>query len=246
MSNIHDKEMDAETLRSFSRMVYGHEIWIADVKHEGDEITALGLYGHKLVPDKPMPTDYANVILYDDNGRAPNPYREIINEPHGWKFSFEDNGADVYTLYVDSNSVWITNDEGWHRGVKRDYNSVTYSGAFNMVAKRIISKDGVNPGSVMHSPLEIMPTKATLKVGETAVLNVLYEGKPLAKHKVLMFCNTMDDIVNLMTDENGSLSIPITNKGTYSFIVKYTDESKSVGDEFDETVFSITLTMESE
>ncbi len=80
--------MDPETLRSLSRQIYGHEMWIDGVGRDGDEIFAYGLYGHKMVPDKPMPTDYANVLLYDDNGRVENPDREIVKNPHGWRFSF--------------------------------------------------------------------------------------------------------------------------------------------------------------
>ncbi|MCQ2071035.1 MAG: DUF4198 domain-containing protein [archaeon] len=237
-------DMDPETFRSFCRQVYGHEIWIGDVVRENGEIYTYGLYGHKMVPDKPMPTDYANVLLYDDDGRAPNPYREIIKEPHGWKFSFEDKGADVYTLYVDSNSVWVTDEEGWHRGVKRDFSSVKYSGAFNMVAKRIISKDGKNPGNVMHATLEIMPEEAGLTVGKDAKLTVLYEGAPLKNVKVICFCHATEAIDILTTDENGVLTYPVKEKGDYVFIAKYTDVNKKVDDEFDETGFTTTLTLE--
>lgn len=238
-------EMDAETLRSFSRMVYGHEIWIEGVERNGNEVSAFGLYGHKLLPDKPMPTDYANVLLYDDDHRVEDPEREIVNEPHGWKFTFEDKGADVYTLYVDSNSVWVTNDEGWHRGGKRDYDAVNYAGAFNMVAKRIISKDGKNPGNVMHASLEIMPSESTLKVGKETELKVLYEGNPLPNQKVIVYCRGWDELKTMKTDANGILRLVPEDKGTYAFIAKYTDTDKAT-EEFDETVFTMALTIEAE
>ena len=180
-------------------MRYGHEMWIDGVERKDGEISAFGLYGHKLQPDKPMPTDYANVLLYDDNGRAENPDREIVNKPHGWKFTFEDRGADVYTLYIDSNSVWITNNEGWHRGTKRDYSNVNYSGAFNMVAKKIISRTD-DPGSVMHATLEIMPSKAKYRIGDTAEFTILYEGKPLANSKIITYCDAWQDLKPVNTD----------------------------------------------
>ena len=239
-------EMDPETLRSYSRQIYGHEIWLGKVEKADGFISTYGLYGHSMVPDKPMPTDYANVLLYDDNGRAENPDREIVKNPHGWLFSFEDKGADVYTLYVDSNSTWIVNDEGWHRGSKRDFSEVKYSGAFNMVAKRIISRDGVNPGSVVHSTLEIMPEKATLEVGKDAKLQVLYEGKPLKNVKVMCYAEDDEDFTNYKTDDNGFITYPVKKKAMHMFIAKYTDENKQVSDEFDETSFTTTLTLEAQ
>jgi uncharacterized GH25 family protein len=237
---------DPEVHRSFARQAYGHEIWLGDVFREDDEICVYGLYGHKMVPDKPMPTDYAQPILYGDEGRLENPYREIVKDPHGWKFSFEDTGAEVYTLYVDSNSTWVTDESGWHRGVKRDFSETKYSGAFNMVAKRIISKDGKNPGSVNHATLDIMPETAKLTVGQDAVMKVVYEGKPLPDYKVLCYCNGNDAVEFFNTDSEGVLRYPVKLKGTYIFIVKYTDENKKVDDEFDETAFTITLTMETD
>lgn len=238
--------MDPETFRSYGRQIYGHEIWLGDIGRDDDEIFVLGLYGHKMVPDNPMPSDYANVVLYDDNGRVKDVYKEIIKDPHGWKFSFDDKGSDVYTMYVDSNATWVTDEEGWHRGVKRDFSQVKYSGAFNMVAKRIISKDNADPGSVMHATLEIMPDRAVLAVGTDANLKVLYEGKPLSNAKVICYHEGDADLEFCKTDAEGVLTYPIKSKGMYAFIAKYTDENKKVDEEFDETSFTTTLTMEAE
>ncbi len=237
------ENMDPETLRSYSRMVYGHEIWLENIVRDGDAIRVHGLYGHKMEPDKPMPTDYANPVLYDDDGPVAPPYRDIINDPRGWEFEFPDEGAKVYTLYVDSNSVWSTDDEGWHRGTKREYTSASHAGAYRMVAKTIISRDGEDPGEVMHADLEIMPSKASLKVGEQAELKVLYEGKPMPNLKVIVYCRGWQDLVNMKTDTEGILRLDIKDAGTYAFIAKYADESKS-SDDFDETVYTTTLTLE--
>ncbi len=238
--------MDEETSRSFSRMAYGHEMWIEGVKRENGTVSAYGLYGHKLVPDKPMPTDYANVILYDDDGRAPNPEREIVNKPRGWRFTFEDKGADVYTLYIDSNSVWVTNNEGWHRGSKRDYENVKTSAAYSMVAKRIISRDGKNPGSVMHANLEIVPDKATYKTGETAVFKVFYDGKPMPGLKMVVYCSHWQDLQFVKTDAEGILKVPVEQAGSIAVIAKYTDTDKAVSEEFDETSYTTSLVVDAE
>ena len=241
-----EEQFDEETIRSFSRMIYGHELWLETIKTEGSDISVFGYYGHKLTPDKPMPTDYANPILYDDNGRAANPEREIVRGPAGWKFTFKDEGADVYTLYIDSNSVWVTNNEGWHRGTKRDWEGVNYSGASNMVAKRIVSRDGKNPGSVMHAALEIMPEKAKFDVGSEAKMTVLYEGKPLKKNKCIVYNRNWQDLKTILTDDDGVLKFAADQPGTYIIVTKHTDPEKRVDEEFDETVFSTSLTIEAE
>jgi len=244
MKAQNDGTMDPETLRSFSRQYYGHEIWLGDIIRDGDEIGVYGLYGHNMVPDYPMPSDYANVILYDDDGRAEDPYREIVKKPHGWLFSFEDKGADVYTLYVDSNSTWVTDEAGWHRGVKRDFSEVKYSGAFNMVAKRIISKDGKNPGSVVHSALELMPEVAVMTVGKDTKFRCLYEGNPMKGIKISCYMQDDEDMENTKTDDEGCFTYCPRKAGQAIIIAKYTDEGKNIDDEFDETSFKITLTME--
>ncbi|MCQ2079249.1 MAG: DUF4198 domain-containing protein [archaeon] len=237
--------IDEETMRSCTRQVYGHEMWIQDIRCEDGEFTAHGLYGHKMLPDKPMPTDYANVVLYDDDGRVADPEREIVNRPRGWRFIFPDEGADVYTLYIDSNSVWVTNDEGWHRGGKRDYSGVTHSEAFNMAAKRLISRDGVSVGNVMHLELEIVPEKATLKVGEKANFTVFYEGVPIKGVKIIAYHPAWQDLMFLKTDAEGKVSFDVKDVGTYAVIAKYTDEEKC-SEDFDETGFSTTLTIDAE
>ncbi len=245
MTLTHD-EMDEETLRSFSRMRYGHELWLDKIIRDGNMVSVFGYYGHKLNPDKPMPTDYANILLYDDNGRVDNPDREIVRKPAGWKFTYEDKGADVYTMYIDSNSVWVTNKEGWHRGTKRDWDDVTYSGAANMVAKRIISRNGADPGNVMHAALEIMPEKAVFKVGEEAVMKVLYEGEPLKGKKCIVFNRGWQDLRNMTTDVKGELRFTADLPGLYIIVTNHADPNKRVDEEFDETVFHSSLTIEAE
>ena len=245
-SDIIVTEMDLETERSFSRMAYGHEMWIEGLKLKDGMFSLYGLYGHKLLPDKPMPTDYANPVLYDDDKRVEDPYRDIVNEPRGWEFEFEDKGAKVYTFYIDSCSTWVTDDEGWHRGSKRDFDKVSYSGSFHMTAKKIISRNKKDVGDVRHAELEIVPSEATLYKGKKAEIEVSYEGKPLPDHKVIVYCRGWQDLQTMKTDSDGKLRFDVTDKGTYIFITKYTDTSKSESEDFDETVYSSTLSMEAE
>jgi uncharacterized GH25 family protein len=110
----------------------------------------------------------------------------------------------------------------------------------------IISRDGVNPGSVMHSALEIMPEMATLKVGTTETLRVLYEEKPLKGAKCMVYNRKWQDIKQMKSDDSGELSVEIDEPGLYIIICKHTDSSKAVSDEFDETSYTIALTIEAE
>ena len=91
-----------------------------------------------------------------------------------------------------------------------------------------------------------MPEKAKLSVGQDAVMRILYEGEPLPDHKVLCYCEGSDAVEFFKTDSEGVLRYPIGCKGTYIFIAKYTDEDKKVDEEFDETAFTTTLTMETD
>ena len=159
---------DDEAERSLSRMNYGHEIWAEGFRLDGDIFSVLGMYGHKLVPDRPMPEAYTNATVYDDDGPIETPAVELDKDANGWRFKFRDTDADVYTFYIDSDSYWVTDDEGWHRGVKRDFAKVKTSRAFHMTAKKIYSRNGTDAGDVRHAVLEIVPSKAKLQKGEEA------------------------------------------------------------------------------
>jgi uncharacterized GH25 family protein len=115
-----------------------------------------------------------------------------------------------------------------------------------MIAKRIISKDGVDPGNVMHAALEIMPETARLKAGTNVKLKVLYEGKPLPKVKVICYHEGDDELEFKFTDDNGILEYHVPSSGMCVFIAKYTDVNKKVDEEFDETGFTTTLTLEAD
>jgi uncharacterized GH25 family protein len=152
----------------------------------------------------------------------------------------------VYTLSIASTAPWVTDESGWHRGVKRDFATVKTSAVYVMAAKRIICKDGKNPGEVMHAVLDMLPEKAKLTVGEDAVIKVLYEGKPLPNVKVICYREGASEFEEYKADSEGVLRYPVTGKGLHAFIARYVDENKSVDDEFDETSYKITLTLETD
>ena len=239
-------KIDLETERSLSRMNYGHEIWAEGFKLDNGIFSILGMYGHKLAPDRPMPEAYTNATVYDDDGPIDTPKVELDNDANGWRFTFGDTGADVYTFYIDSDSCWVTDDEGWHRGVKRDFGKVKTARAFHMTAKKIFSRNKKDVGEVRHSVLEIVPSAATLNKGAKTEIDIIYEGRPLVNQKVVVYCKGWQDVLSMNTDSNGRIRFDVTDAGTYIIIAKYTDETKCSEDEFDETVFSTTLTIEAE
>ena len=109
-----------------------------------------------------------------------------------------------------------------------------------MVAKRIVSKDAADPGNVMHAALEIMPERAVLEQGKTATVRVLYEEKPMKGIKCTIYNRDWQGLLMTKTDEEGKVSFVADKPGMYVVIAKYTDESKAVSDEFDETSFTTT------
>ena len=174
-----------ELVRSLSRMIYGHETWLENPRRENGKIIIDGMYGHRLENDRAMPLCYANVSIFNDKGHADIEY-ELSEEENCRRLKFDDDGSDIITVYYDSNNVpWIQNDEGWAMGVKRDFSNVKYSAAYNLIAKRIISKDG-SPGNVVNSTLEIMPSTVAPKVGDSVKVQILYEGNPVPDMKVLV------------------------------------------------------------
>lgn len=98
----------------------------------------------------------------------------------------------------------------------------------------------------MHAVLDMLPDRAKLTVGEDVVLKLFYEGRPLPNIKVICYREGAGELEEYRTDSEGVLRYPVRGKGLHAFIAGYTDENKSVDDEFDETSFKITLTLETD
>lgn len=119
-------DQDPEFIRSQCRMLYGHETWLENPRKEDGKIVIDGNYGHHMVNDRPMPIDYAHVAIFDAKGKADIKY-EQGPEDNCLRVKFPDAGTGPYTVYYSSDSVpWIENDEGWSRGIKRDFRNVKY------------------------------------------------------------------------------------------------------------------------
>jgi uncharacterized GH25 family protein len=91
-----------------------------------------------------------------------------------------------------------------------------------------------------------MPEKAVFKVGEEAVMKVLYEGEPLKGKKCIVFNRGWQDLMNMTTDDKGELRFTADLPGLYIIVTNHADPNKRVDEEFDETVFHSSLTIEAE
>ena len=236
-------DFSPELIRSLSRMIYGHETWLENPRREDGRIVVDGMYEHRLENDKVMPLCYANIAIFNESGPSGAKY-DLSEEDKCRRLRFDDDGSDIITVYYDSNNIpWIQNDEGWAMGVKRDFSNVKYAAAYNLIAKRIISKDG-SPGTVVNSTLEIIPTTVSPAVGETVGVQILYEGRPLAGSKILVYRKGAEDFLKFVTDADGRFEFKADEAGMWAIIAKHADPSKAVEDEYDEAVYEATLTME--
>lgn len=233
-------EQDPEFVRSQCRMLYGHETWLENPRLEDGKIVIDGNYGHHMVNDKPMPEDYAHVTIFDADGKSNIRYEQGA-EDNCVRVRFPNSGKCPYTVYYNSEIVpWIETDEGWSRGIKRDFKNVKYSAAYNLACKAIVSKDGKAP-DVVFTTLDITVDTVKPKAGSKVKTQIFYEGEPKANLKVLVVQKGVSDPMKFTTDSDGKFEFPVDEPGAYMISAKYADPSKAVEDEFDEAVYEITL-----
>jgi len=174
--------------------------------------------------------------------------KEILSagdDHHSMKFKAENAGH--YTAFVDmGTTVWSQTKDGYNQCPKFQFKDVIYAGAYNQMAKTIISvgngRDFI--GRPLHGILEIMPKEPFCRQGQEIELCVLYEEKPLAFADIKAVSKKEGrEIGSARTDENGVARIPIDVDGECMFLVRHADGTKRVNEEFDETVFVNTLVL---
>ncbi|MDW5563458.1 MAG: DUF4198 domain-containing protein [Methanomassiliicoccus sp.] len=236
--------MDKRLLEKLSKVYYGHELWLDTSSNRGINISCHLRYGHNMSVDGIAPKDYVNPFVYTPNKSL----REMaigVEEKNGWKISCPRTVDGDYTFYTDSSSVWCRDSKGdWKMGAKAKVGDVAYSGAYKLVAKRIISvKADGRFAPKAHTTLDILPPAREVKLGDTALFTVKYEKKNLLAGQMKAYCKDSgkESMVDVM---KGKAAVTIDSKGTWMFLVRHRDETKKVSDEFDETVYVTTLTME--
>ena len=236
--------MDEGNYRSMSMVIRGHEMWLQEPLREGDRYSAELRFGHNMEPDGSAPDDYVHPTVIDCDGNSVETRFERIDQGH--RICFRDTGRAPYTLYNESVPViWnIIKGGAWKAGLKRDFSDVESSSAFQMYAKVILS-DG-EPSATEQAVLEIVPDTGRLKVGTDAGFAVLYEGRPLAGQDLKFFCKSTGETRMIRTDDGGRAVLSVTDPGDWMVLMRYRDESKSSEDEFDDSVFIMTLVMKAE
>jgi uncharacterized GH25 family protein len=237
---------DAETYMSMGRVIFGHEVWLSNpsfCKKTGICSADL-LYGHNMEPDKKAPTEYVNVTVLDAGGNAIESSIEEIEKGH--RITFKGNGNAPYTMYNETLPViWnLINDGSWTAGVKRDFTNVKTSATYQMYAKMVFSEG--EPTKLEQAMLEIVPDTYELAVGKKASFKVLYEGKPLCGKEMKFFSKESKEEIYDKTDANGIVSFDVNSPGDWMILMRFKDTAKAVADEFDETVFIMTLVMKAE
>lgn len=238
-----NRTLDRKLLDQLSKVYYGHEMWI-DTPSFTESIVSCHLrYGHNMSVDGVAPKSYVNPIVYAPDGKRLK--ADETEETDGYLLSCPMCGDGDYSFYVDSSSVWCHDaNNKWEMCPKSKMKGATYSGAFNLIAKKIVStSNGKNSVPVSHSTLEILPDTRRINVGDRLGMMVTYEGKRLDGLQIKAYCRDVKE--EIMADIiDGKASIPIDHAGTYMFLMRHRDETKKIDDMFDETIFVTTLVME--
>lgn len=232
-------------MKQLSRMVQGHEIWLENGTIKGAQGRIELRYGHNMKVDGVPPESMANAIVYTPDGKKLKPTSKLAKT--GYILRFPARKAGDYTVVVDSSAIWSkTGEKKYEMGPKSKFKDVSYSGAFNIMAKKIVpSQEGMGMGKpVPHGALEIIPSKAFLAPGRAVTMKVLYEGKPLSGVELKAFSKKSKKETMLLTDASGKAKVHIDQEGKWMFLVRHKDETKKKEGEYDESVFVTTLVME--
>jgi uncharacterized GH25 family protein len=228
-------------------MVGGHEIWLEASKVKASNAEVVLAYGHNMKQDGCPDKNRLQPMVFVPGGKRAEPDLKSVNEHYVMKFKGDKPG--YYMPIVDLSPVILTNtkDKNFQRGPKNMYKDATYAGAYNQMAKTIIPMGdaGKYKPEHVHGILDIVPDRSSLEVGKTIDLTVLYEGKPLPGVEVKAVSKKEGkDMALVTTGKNGIAMMPIMVDGAWMFLVRYKDASKAVADQYDESVFVTTLTME--
>ncbi len=238
-----NRTLDRKLLEQLSKVYYGHEMWIDTPSSAESTVSCHLRYGHNMSVDGVAPKSYVNPIVYAPDGKKLK--ADETEEKDGYLLSCPRFVDGDYSFYVDSSSVWCHDaNNKWEMCPKSKMKGATYSGAFNLIAKKIISTN--NDGKfvpVSYSTLEILPETRSIKVGDRLEINITYEGRKLNGSKIKAYCKdaNKDAMVDIV---DGKASIPIDYAGTYMFLMRHRDETKKIDDMFDETIYVTTLVME--
>ena len=236
--------LDEKTYICMGKVIFGHEIWLENASVKDGIFSADLAYGHNMKQDGIAPDRYINPIVFDSDGNA----IEYTIEKTETKrtISFKGTGRMPYTMYVESIPViWnVINDGTWKAGFKRDFTNIKSSASYQMYSKMIFSKE--TPSRMEHATLDILPCFSTVRVDDLASFEISYEGKPLTKKEVKFYCRCTEEEFYSNTDDGGIATMKMSHPGEWMVLVRHKDSTKCIENEFDESVFIVTLVVKVE
>ena len=229
-------------------IVQGHEIWLEYQMRflSSDEpFECRLLYGHNLKTDGVA--DAMNVkagVFTGDNDMHPLPV-ETTDDDLRIRF-VRDFAMPQIVISEYDYGVLTVNDDGWHRGPKKDYANVKRSGYYYQYAKTIVpGLGGGTPRPAIGQELEIVATgESHYHVGDAITLNVLYDGAALAGG-TLTIAVSGNDGQGFETDlgTRGTAVVTFDQPGNWMFKVRHSDPNKGVENLYDEKVITSVFTV---
>lgn len=227
-------------------MIQGHEIWLEQATNSTGAVELALLFGHNMRQDGMVDKERFIASVFHPDGTKGEMELTTCEDRHFLTFTPDMDG--YFTAYADMGVViYSKTGETYNEGPKFRFKDVTYSGAYHQMAKIIVPSE--HPGEyvpqAIHGILEIVPSIPVCTVGAEMELTVYYEDKPLTSTTVKVISKKEGkDIASVQTDDQGIARIQIPSDGEWMFLVRHTDPTKKVNEEFDESVFITTLVLE--
>ncbi|MEW6171509.1 MAG: DUF4198 domain-containing protein [Bacillota bacterium] len=239
------------------KVVQGREIWVlpeASHAHEGHEARCRVFYGHAGRPDGMA--DLARLLAW---AAAPDGRRiELAVGPgdntfHFARFTPDQDGFWAVTVENDVGPVAITKDGFYRRGTRKDYPDAREVGYYYQYAKTCVQVGHFCEGcGVVRSPgvaclghdLELVLAPGVFRVGDAALLEVRYRGRPLAGAEVKAAWSLREEegwALSLTADEAGRVRFNLSHPGHWLFYTRHADAALGKAGEYDKRVTSATL-----
>ena len=228
-------------------MVFGHEIWLENATVKGTNADIKLAYGHNMKTDGHVDSKRITPIVYGPGRKKIVPALKPMADSHVITFKGEKPGYYIPVVDLSPMIFSRTKNDEYKTGPRKMYKDIVYAGAFHQMAKKIVPLGPVGKYSPrhVHGILDLVPKSPVLVPDTEVSVAVLYEGKPVKGVTVKAISKKEGkDIVSAVSDAKGIVKIPINRNGTWMFIARHNDPSKTVKDEYDETVFVTTLVME--
>jgi uncharacterized GH25 family protein len=204
-----------------------HMLWFNTNQHKADQGETVWLeigWGHKYPRHEAMKEGWIEqVYALDPNGQ------EVAVEkifPAFYRFTPTTKGT--YRIIANLKSGFLSITKKGHKlGSKKDVTDVVSCFQYVMNASTLIEVGGKKDGFSRRSEelLEIIPLKdpASLKLGDTLPLKIMFQGKPLAETKLQgTYSGFKTDeknpwAVEKNSDSQGVVQVKLTSKGQWKF-----------------------------